>query len=112
MGDHGVRLSGGERQRLAIARTLLQDAPILLLDEVTANVDPITEVAVLQALHQAMDGRTAVMVTHRLVGLERMDQILVLDRGRIVERGTHQDLVASGGLYRRMLDIQDGMLSL
>jgi ATP-binding cassette subfamily C protein CydC len=112
VGEQGQRLSGGERQRLAIARALLQDAPVIVLDEATANLDPATEAGVLDALHVLMRGRTVLMITHRLVALDRMDEIIVLDRGRIVERGTHAQLAAAGGLYRRMLDIQNGYQSL
>jgi len=88
VGEHGLRLSGGERQRLAIARALLKDAPLLILDEATANLDPLTERAVLDALDALMRGRTVLLITHRLVALDRMDEILVLERGRIVERGS------------------------
>jgi ATP-binding cassette subfamily C protein CydC len=102
IGERGLQLSGGERQRLAIARAILKDAPILLLDEPTASVDPITERQIMQELHELMEGRTTLLVTHRLVGLQAMDQILVLQRGRLVERGTHQDLVSAGGPYSRM----------
>ncbi|HLI89018.1 MAG TPA: thiol reductant ABC exporter subunit CydC, partial [Ktedonobacteraceae bacterium] len=110
IGEQGLRLSGGERQRLAIARALLKDAPLLLLDEVTANLDSATERALLDALDTLMRGRTTLLVTHRLVLMERMDEILVLDQGRIVERGTHQQLLAQDGLYRRLFDIQNGIL--
>jgi ATP-binding cassette subfamily C protein CydC len=110
IGEQGLRLSGGERQRLAIARALLKDAPVLLLDEPTANLDPLTEQAVLQALYAAMRGRTTLMITHRLVGLEHFDRILVLDHGAIVESGSHQALLAFGGLYAQMRRFQDRIL--
>ena len=109
VGEHGLRLSGGERQRLAIARALLKDAPLLILDEATANLDPLTERAVLDALDALMRGRTVLLITHRLVALDRMDEILVLERGRIVERGYHDALLAAHGLYRRMVDVQNGV---
>ncbi|MBV9230575.1 MAG: thiol reductant ABC exporter subunit CydC [Chloroflexi bacterium] len=112
IGEQGLRLSGGERQRLAIARALLKDAPLLILDEATANLDPLTECALLEALHELMQGRTTLLITHRLVAMERMDEILVLNLGQIVERGTHDQLLATEGYYRQMFDIQQGMLVL
>ncbi len=111
IGEHGLRLSAGQRQRLAIARALLKDAPLLLLDEPTANLDPLTEREVLKTLYGLMQGRTVLAITHRLVGLEAMDEILVLDGGRIVERGRHAELLAQGGLYRRMWELQNQMLA-
>jgi ATP-binding cassette subfamily C protein CydC len=112
VGEQGLRLSGGERQRLAIARALLKNAPLLILDEATANLDPLTEQAVLDALGGLMQGRTTLMITHRLVAMERMDEILVLDSGQVCEWGTHSQLLAAGSLYQRMYDVQNGMLAL
>ena len=106
IGEQGLRLSGGERQRLALARALLKDAPVLILDEPTANLDASTEQAVLAAIETLMAGRTTLIITHRLVGLARADEILVLDRGRIVARGRHHELLARAGLYRQMWERQ------
>ncbi len=102
IGEQGWRLSGGERQRLAIARALLQDAPLLLLDEPTAHLDTVTERQVLAAIETLMAGRTTLRISHRLVGMEAMDEILVLQAGRVVERGPHAALLRQGGLYARL----------
>ncbi len=110
IGEQGVGLSGGERQRLAIARALLKDAPILILDEATANLDAVTERKVLDAIRELMEGRTTLMITHRLVGMESMDEIIVLSHGKVAERGTHKELLRSGGLYRRMWELQNQVL--
>jgi thiol reductant ABC exporter CydC subunit len=110
IGEQGLKLSGGQRQRLAIARALLKDAPLLILDEPTANLDSLTERAVMRAVHTLMVGRTTLIITHRLVGLETVDEVLVLRAGRIVERGPHHDLWQMGGLYRRMGDLQNRVL--
>ncbi len=111
VGEQGLQLSGGERQRLAIARALLKNAPILILDEATANLDPLTERALIEALGELMRGRTTLLITHRLIGMERMDEIIVLDRGQIKERGLHDQLLASGRLYRQLFDVQEGILA-
>jgi ATP-binding cassette subfamily C protein CydC len=99
IGEQGLKLSGGERQRLAIARALLKNAPILLLDEVMANLDPLTEREVLRTVRALLPGRTTILITHRLVGLEMADEILVLHEGAIKERGMHSDLLQAEGLY-------------
>jgi ATP-binding cassette, subfamily C, bacterial CydCD len=111
IGEQGLRLSGGERQRLAIARALLKDAPILILDEPTANLDPVTERQVLDTLFEIMRGKTSILITHRLIGLENVDEILVLDQGHIVERGRHQELLEQAGLYRRLWDLQNKIMT-
>jgi ATP-binding cassette, subfamily C, bacterial CydC len=110
VGEQGFALSGGERQRLAVARALLKDAPVLVLDEASANLDTITERELMAGIRDLMRGRSTLVLTHRLVTMETMDAVLVLQKGRIVERGTHEELVRAGGLYRRMLDVQRGML--
>jgi ATP-binding cassette subfamily C protein CydC len=102
LGEAGLRLSGGQARRVAIARALLKDAPVLLLDEPTEGLDPATERELMQALYRLMEGRTVLLITHRLVGLETMDEIVVLERGRIVERGRHNELLRAGGIYSAM----------
>ncbi len=106
VGEFGVNLSGGERQRLAIARALLKDAPLLVLDEPTANLDAQTEHSVLEAIRALMAGRTTLMITHRLVGLDQVDQILVLQGGKIIERGTQAELLAERGVYQHLYSAQ------
>jgi ATP-binding cassette, subfamily C, bacterial CydC len=110
IGEQGLRLSGGERQRLAIARALLKDAPILILDEPTANLDPLTEKQVLDTLFNVMKGRTSLLITHRLVGLEHVDEILVMEAGKIVERGVQAKLLERDGTFRRLWELQNRIL--
>ncbi|MBN1148397.1 MAG: thiol reductant ABC exporter subunit CydD [Anaerolineales bacterium] len=110
VGEWGLRLSGGERQRLALARALLKGAPLLILDEPTANLDALTERRVLDGIQRLMEGRTTLLITHRLVGMETMDEIIVLERGKAVERGRHAELLQAGKLYRRMWDLQRSIL--
>jgi ATP-binding cassette subfamily B protein len=106
LGERGVRLSGGQRQRIAIARAMLKNAPLLLLDEATSALDAQSERMVQAALESAMRDRTTLVIAHRLATVQRADRIVVMERGRIVEQGTHAQLSAAGGLYARLAALQ------
>jgi len=108
VGEKGMQLSGGQRQRIAIARAIIKDAPILVLDEATSALDAHSEQQVQQALEELMVGRTTILIAHRLATVRNADSILVIQDGEIIERGTHEDLVACSGVYKRLLEIQSG----
>jgi ATP-binding cassette subfamily B protein/subfamily B ATP-binding cassette protein MsbA len=110
LGERGAKLSGGERQRIAVARAFIKDAPILILDEPTSSIDSKTEAVILDALDRLMVGRTTFMIAHRLSTIRRADKILVMDQGRIVEHGTHEQLLAQDGLYKQLYDMQNKLV--
>jgi ATP-binding cassette, subfamily B, multidrug efflux pump len=108
VGERGVKLSGGQRQRIAIARVMLKDAPILLLDEATSALDSEVEVAIQASLYKLMEGKTVVAIAHRLSTIAAMDRLIVMDKGRVVEQGTHRELLTRGGIYARLWEHQSG----
>jgi len=109
VGERGVKLSGGERQRVALARAFLADAPILILDEATSSLDSESEALIQEAITRLLRGRTALVIAHRLSTVRALDRILVFDQGRIVQDGTHEQLLDhGGGMYRRLFDRQAG----
>ena len=103
IGEAGASLSGGERQRLSIARAMMKDAPIIILDEATANVDPENEKELMEAVRALTQEKTVIMIAHRLKTVRHADQILVVDKGQIVQRGTHDELMVQDGIYRRFI---------
>ena len=108
VGDRGVKLSGGQRQRIAIARVMLKDAPILILDEATSALDSEAEAAIQENLYKLMQGKTVIAIAHRLSTIAAMDRLVVMDQGRIIEEGSHEQLVAKGGLYAQLWQRQSG----
>jgi len=106
LGERGTRLSGGQRHRIAIARAILKGAPLLLLDEATSALDAESEILVQQGLSAAMQGRTTLVIAHRLATVQKADRIVVMERGKIVETGTPEDLRNQGGLYARLAALQ------
>ncbi|HET6777554.1 MAG TPA: ATP-binding cassette domain-containing protein, partial [Gemmatimonadales bacterium] len=106
LGERGTRLSGGQRQRIAIARALLRDPPILILDEATSALDTESERLVQQAIERLMQDRTVLVIAHRLATVRDADEIVVLDGGQVVQRGSHEELLRAAGLYRRLYDLQ------
>lgn len=108
VGERGVKLSGGQRQRIAIARAILKDAPIIVLDEATSALDSESEVLIQKALWELMENRTTIVIAHRLSTIQRMDRILVLDQGKIVEQGSHRELIEQGGIYKNLWKHQSG----
>ena len=106
IGDRGIKLSGGQRQRISIARAILKNPPILILDEATASLDTESERAVQEALERLMSSRTTIAIAHRLSTIKNADEIVVMNEGKIVERGRHDELLALGGYYRKLHDMQ------
>jgi ATP-binding cassette subfamily B protein len=108
VGERGIRLSGGQRQRVAIARAVLKDSPVVLMDEATSSLDSVTEKAIQEGLEELMRGRTVMVIAHRLSTISHLDRILVFHEGKVVEDGSHTQLLARGGHYARLWSMQAG----
>ncbi|HDZ84492.1 MAG TPA: ATP-binding cassette domain-containing protein, partial [Nitrospirae bacterium] len=106
IGERGLRLSGGQRQRLSIARAVLRNPPVLVLDEATSSLDTASEMIIQNALEKLMESRTTIVIAHRLSTIRKADRILVMGKGRIIEKGTHDELLEQGGVYRKLYDLQ------
>ena len=111
IGEGGASLSGGERQRISIARAIMKDSPVIILDEATANVDPENERDLMQVIDAHTKEKTIIMIAHRLKTVMNADQILVVDKGRIVQRGSHEELMAEEGIYRRFVEARKEAVS-
>ena len=107
MGDRGNKLSGGEKQRITIARAILKNPPILILDEATSSLDTESERLVQDAIDNMMQNRTSIVIAHRLSTIRNADEIIVLQKGEIAEKGTHESLLAQNGIYRKLIDLQE-----
>ena len=108
VGERGVKLSGGEKQRVAIARAILKNAPVLVLDEATSSLDSHSEALIQDALEVLMKGKTVIVIAHRLSTIMKMDRIVVMQGGQVIDQGTHADLLSRDSLYKRLWDIQAG----
>ena len=106
IGDSGNKLSGGQKQRLAIARAVLKNPPVMILDEATSALDTESERLVQDALHKLMQNRTSLVIAHRLSTIKSADEIIVLDKGAVLERGTHESLLAQNGMYKKLIELQ------
>src|SRR5690606_8316535 len=106
VGDRGTRLSGGERQRVTIARAVLKNPPVLILDEATSSLDTESERIVQEAINSLMKNRTSIVIAHRLSTVKNADEIIVLEKGQIIERGSHSELIQKGGAYKNLVDLQ------
>ena len=107
IGEGGSSLSGGEKQRISIARAILKDAPIIILDEATASIDPENEHLIQEAISELTDGKTIITIAHRLATIQNADKILVIDEGKVVQQGTHQELIEQEGIYKRFIEIRE-----